>query len=44
VVLLLERALVSWLLAMDECGHKNLRGSGRRSVYPTSTGELCCIA
>jgi hypothetical protein len=33
VVLLLEGALVSWLLAMDECGgHKDLYGSGRRSV------------
>jgi hypothetical protein len=29
VVLLLERALVSWSLAMDEHGgHENLRGSG----------------
>jgi hypothetical protein len=35
VVLLLERVLVSWLLAMDEhSGHKDLRGSGRRSVIP----------
>jgi hypothetical protein len=29
VVLLLERALVSWPLAIDESGgHKDLRGSG----------------
>jgi hypothetical protein len=29
VVLLLEGALVSWSLAMNECGgHKDLRGSG----------------
>jgi hypothetical protein len=35
VVLLLERVLVSWSLAMDEHGgHENLRGSGRRSVIP----------
>jgi hypothetical protein len=35
VVLLLEGALVSWLLAMDKCGgHEDLRGSGRRSVIP----------
>jgi hypothetical protein len=35
VVLLLERALVSWSLAMDERGgHKNLCGSGHRSVIP----------
>jgi hypothetical protein len=35
VVLLLEEALVSWLLAMREYGgHEDLRGSGRRSVIP----------
>jgi hypothetical protein len=35
VVLLLEGVLVSWSLAMDErSGHKDLRGSGRRSVIP----------
>jgi hypothetical protein len=35
VVLLLEGALVSWSLAMDErSGHENLRGSGHRSVIP----------
>jgi hypothetical protein len=35
VVLLLERGLVSWSLAMDECGgYKDLCGSGRRSVIP----------
>jgi hypothetical protein len=41
MVLLLERVfLVSWLLAMDEHGeHKDLRGSGHRSVIPMFTGE-----
>jgi hypothetical protein len=35
VVLLLEEALVSWSLAMDERdGHKDLYGSVRRSVIP----------
>jgi hypothetical protein len=35
VVLLLEGALISWLLAMREYGeHEDLRGSGRRSVIP----------
>jgi hypothetical protein len=35
VVLLLERVLVSWSLAMDERGeHEDLCGSGRRSVIP----------
>jgi hypothetical protein len=35
VVLLLERDLVSWSLAMDECGgHKDLRGPDHRSVIP----------
>jgi hypothetical protein len=35
VVLLLEGALVSWSLVMDERGgHEDLRGSGRRSVIP----------
>jgi hypothetical protein len=35
VVLLLERDLISWSLAMDECGgHEDLRGSGHRSVIP----------
>jgi hypothetical protein len=35
VVLLLERVLVSWSLAMDERGgHKDLRGSDRQSVIP----------
>jgi hypothetical protein len=35
VVLLLEGALVSWLLAMREYGgHEDLRVSGRRSVIP----------
>jgi hypothetical protein len=35
VVLLLEWALVSWLLAMRKYGgHEDLRGSGRQSVIP----------
>jgi hypothetical protein len=35
VVLLLEGALVSWSLAMDERGgHEDLCGSGRRNVIP----------
>jgi hypothetical protein len=35
VVLLFEGILVSWSLAMDERGgHKDLRGSGRRSIIP----------
>jgi hypothetical protein len=35
VVLLLERALVAWSLDIDKRGgHKDLRGSGRRSVIP----------
>jgi hypothetical protein len=35
MVLLLEGALVSYLLAMDEHGgHKDLCGSGRRSIIP----------
>jgi hypothetical protein len=35
VVLLLEGALVSWSLAMDECGgHEDLCGSGRQSIIP----------
>jgi hypothetical protein len=45
VVLLLEGTLVSWSLAMDECGgHEDLRGSGRRSVIPYVHGrtELYC--
>jgi hypothetical protein len=40
VVLLLERALISWSLAIDERGgHKNLCGSGRRSVIPYVHGR-----
>jgi hypothetical protein len=40
VVLLLEGVLVSWSLAMDECGgHEDLRGSGRRSVIPYVHGR-----
>jgi hypothetical protein len=45
VVLLLERALVSWSLAMDERGgHEDLRGSGRRNVtrYVHGRTELYC--
>jgi hypothetical protein len=45
VVLLLERALVSWPLAMDERdGHEDLLGSGCRSVIPYVHGrtELYC--
>jgi hypothetical protein len=45
VVLLLKRALVSWSLAMNEHGgHKNLRGSGHRSIIPYVHGrtELYC--
>jgi hypothetical protein len=40
VVLLLERDLVSWSLVVDECGgHKDLRGSTRRSVIPYVYGR-----
>jgi hypothetical protein len=40
VVLLLEGALVSWSLAMDECsGHEDLSGSGHRSVIPYIHGR-----
>jgi hypothetical protein len=45
VVLLLEGALVSWSLAMDERGgHEDLCGSGRWSVIPYvhGTTELYC--
>jgi hypothetical protein len=45
VVLLLERALFSWSLVMDErSGHQDLRGSSRRSVIPYVHGrtELYC--
>jgi hypothetical protein len=35
MLLLLEGALVSWSLAMDECDeHEDLCGSGRQSVIP----------
>jgi hypothetical protein len=35
VVLLLEKTLVSWSLAMNEQGeHEDLRSSGHRSVIP----------
>jgi hypothetical protein len=40
VVLLLERVLISWSLAIDECGaHKDLRGSDHRSVIPYVHGR-----
>jgi hypothetical protein len=45
VVFLLEGVLVTWSLDMDERGgHKDLRGSGRRSVIPYVHGrtELHC--
>jgi hypothetical protein len=45
VVLCMERALVSWLLARDGHGeHSGLRGSCRRSVTPYVHGrrELYC--
>jgi hypothetical protein len=45
VILLLERALVCWSLAIDECGgHEDLYGSGRRSIIPYVHGrtELYC--
>jgi hypothetical protein len=45
VVLLLERVLASWSLAMDErSGHEDLCGSGHRSVIPYVHGktELYC--
>jgi hypothetical protein len=38
------KGFTSWLLTLGEYGrHGDLRGSGRLSVYPTSTGELSCI-
>jgi hypothetical protein len=40
VVLLLERALISWSLAMDErCGYEDLCGLGHRSVIPYVHGR-----
>jgi hypothetical protein len=45
VVLLLERAFVSWSLAMDEHGeHEDFCGSGHRSIIPYAHGrmELYC--
>jgi hypothetical protein len=40
MVLLLERVLVSWLLAIDERGgHEDLRDSGRQSVIPCVYGR-----
>jgi hypothetical protein len=41
VVLLFERDLVSWLLAIDEYGEQeDLRGSDRRSVTPYVHGRM----
>jgi hypothetical protein len=41
VVLLLERDLVSWSLAMDEHGeHEDLCGSGHRSIIPYVHGRM----
>jgi hypothetical protein len=45
VVLLLERVLLSWSLAMNECGgHEDLRGLDHQSVLPYIHGrmELYC--
>jgi hypothetical protein len=45
VILLLERGLVSWSLAVDERGgHEDLRGSVRRIIIPYAHGrtELYC--
>jgi hypothetical protein len=45
VVLLLEGALVSWSIAMNECGgYEDLRDSGYQSVIPYAHGrtELYC--
>jgi hypothetical protein len=45
MVLLLDESLVSWSLALGECGgHDDLRGSGRLSVTPYVHGktELYC--
>jgi hypothetical protein len=40
VILLLEGALVSWSLAMDERGgHEDLCGSGHRSIIPYVHGR-----
>jgi hypothetical protein len=47
MVLLLERDLISWLLAIDERGeHEDLRGSSRRSVIPYvyRRMELYCLS
>jgi hypothetical protein len=47
MVLLLGMILVSWSLAIDERGgHKDLRGSGRRSVLPYffERTELYCTS
>jgi hypothetical protein len=40
VILLLDRALTSWSLAIDEHGeYKDLRGSSRQSVIPYAHGR-----
>jgi hypothetical protein len=47
VVHLLEGALVSWSLAMDECGgHGDLRSSHCQSIIPYVHGrtELYCLS
>jgi hypothetical protein len=47
VLLLLERPLASWSLAMDEHGgYEDLHGSGRRSIIPYAHGrtELYCTS
>ncbi len=44
VVLLLEVDLVSWSLAIDECGgYENLRGLDHRSVIPYVHGRCCIV-
>jgi hypothetical protein len=41
VILLLEMTLVSWSLAMDDCGgHEDLRDSGCRSVILYVNGRI----
>jgi hypothetical protein len=45
VVLLLERALVSWSSAIDERSeHEDLCGLGRQSVITYVHGRMSCIA
>jgi hypothetical protein len=41
VILLLERALISWSLAIDERGgHKDLCGSSHQSIIPYVHGRM----